>query len=183
MGPERRKQLTLAALVVALVGVLYYEFGGAPGVPNPQSAAAVAQSRRTPAGARTPPEKALDVHLKALGEDHPKPTTSRNLFRFKPKPAPPPPTPVARSETPQAPSLPPGPPPIPPIPLKFIGIVENADRSLRIAVLRDMQGHIMNGSEGAIIDGRYQILRIGMESIEMSYLDGSGRQTIRLSGS
>jgi hypothetical protein len=31
--------------------------------------------------------------------------------------------------------------------------------------------------------GQYRILRIGAESIEMSYLDGRGRQTIRLTGS
>ena len=32
-----------------------------------------------------------------------------------------------------------------------------------------------------IIEGRYRILQIGVESIEMAYLDGRGRQTIRLS--
>jgi len=31
--------------------------------------------------------------------------------------------------------------------------------------------------------GQYRILRISAESIEMAYLDGRGRQTIRLSGS
>jgi hypothetical protein len=40
----------------------------------------------------------------------------------------------------------------------------------------------MYGKEGDIIDGRYRIVRIGAESIELTYLDGRGRQTIRLSG-
>ena len=40
----------------------------------------------------------------------------------------------------------------------------------------------MHGKEGDIIDGRYRILKIGTESIEMAYLDGRGRQTIRLTG-
>jgi len=50
-------------------------------------------------------------------------------------------------------------------------------------VLSDGRGGIpMYGKEGDIIDGRYRILKIGVESIEMAYLDGRGRQTIRLSG-
>ena len=40
----------------------------------------------------------------------------------------------------------------------------------------------MHGKEGDIIDGRYRILKIGTESIEMAYPDGRGRQTIRLTG-
>jgi hypothetical protein len=40
----------------------------------------------------------------------------------------------------------------------------------------------MYGKEGDVIDGRYRIVRIGVESIELTYLDGRGRQTIRLSG-
>ena len=40
----------------------------------------------------------------------------------------------------------------------------------------------MHGKEGDIIDGRYRILKIGTESIEMAYVDGRGRQTIRLTG-
>ena len=40
----------------------------------------------------------------------------------------------------------------------------------------------MHGKEGDIIDGRYRILKIGTESIEIAYLDGRGRQTIRLTG-
>ena len=39
------------------------------------------------------------------------------------------------------------------------------------------------GSEGDIIEGRYRIVRIGVESIELAWVDGRGQQTIRLSGS
>jgi len=41
----------------------------------------------------------------------------------------------------------------------------------------------MYGIEGGTVAGRYRVLRIGAESIEMSYLDGRGRQTIRQTGS
>ena len=81
------------------------------------------------------------------------------------------------------PTGPPPPPPLPPIPLKFIGIVESPSTRQKIAVLSDGRGTSFHGREGDIIEGRYRILRIGAESIEMAYLDGRGRQTIRLTGS
>ena len=40
----------------------------------------------------------------------------------------------------------------------------------------------MYGKDGDIIDGRYAIVKIGTESIEMTYADGRGRQVIRLTG-
>jgi hypothetical protein len=43
--------------------------------------------------------------------------------------------------------------------------------------------NVFYGREGDIIEGRYRILRIGVESIEMTYVDGGGQQTIRLTGS
>jgi hypothetical protein len=53
----------------------------------------------------------------------------------------------------------------------------------RIAFLSDGRGAPLYGHEGDTVLGQYRILRIGAESIEMSYLDGRGRQTIRLTGS
>jgi hypothetical protein len=75
-----------------------------------------------------------------------------------------------------------GPPPPPPITLKFIGLMEQPGTKVKIAVLSDGQGPPMFGSEGGTVAGRYRVLRIGVESIELSYLDGRGRQTIRLTG-
>jgi hypothetical protein len=51
-----------------------------------------------------------------------------------------------------------------------------------MAVFRDSGGDIVNGREGDIIDGRYRLLKIGVESADLAYMDGRGRQTIRLSG-
>ena len=78
------------------------------------------------------------------------------------------------------PVVPPGPPPPPPITLKFIGIVQKADGT-RIAVLSDGKRPYY-GTDGQEIEGQYRILKIGQESIEIAYIDGRGRQTIRLSG-
>jgi hypothetical protein len=69
----------------------------------------------------------------------------------------------------------------PPIPLRFIGIVEASARGTKVAVLSDGRD-VFYGREGDAIDGRYRIVRIGVESIELEYLDGRGRQTIRLTG-
>ena len=55
-------------------------------------------------------------------------------------------------------------------------------QSKKIAALTDSKGGVFRGMEGETVEGRYKILRIGVESIEMSYLDGRGRQTIRLTG-
>ena len=92
---------------------------------------------------------------------------ARNPFRFQPKPPPAPP-PVARP-VPQvvAPPVPTGPPPPPPIPLKFIGTVEPAPGD-RVAALSDCR-YTFRGREGDIVDGRYRLVRIGVESIVMEY--------------
>ena len=53
----------------------------------------------------------------------------------------------------------------------------------KIAILSDGRNAPFYGKEGAIIEGRYRILKIGVESVELAYADGRGRQTIRLTGS
>jgi hypothetical protein len=187
MEPERRRQLLLGAVVIALAFAVYAALPRTSADPAPSSnlkvanPGAAASARKSPASPDAP-----DVHLKALEAEHPKPgPIDRNLFRFKPKPAPAPP-PFAQPAQPTqtaTPEQPPGPPPVPPITLKFIGLLKQAEGKPRIAVLSDSAGHVFHGTEGQNIEGRYRILKIGEESIEMSYIDGRGRQTIRLSGS
>jgi hypothetical protein len=181
MATDRRKQALLGVLLVALAAVVYNAVRTAPALaPASNPAMAPAAARGKPGEAVTAPE----VHLDALNGARPKPLgEERNLFRFKPK-APPPAggqgaAPVA---APIAPAAPPGPPPPPPITLKFLGTVTGSGERA-IAVLTDGQGPPLYGREGDTIAGRYRILHIGVESIEMSYLDGRGRQTIRQSGS
>jgi hypothetical protein len=74
------------------------------------------------------------------------------------------------------------PPPPPPIPLRFIGYLQPSDVPGRVAVLSDGRGNVFNGKEGDVIEGRYRLLRVGDNSADLIYLDGRGRQTIRLSG-
>ena len=72
-----------------------------------------------------------------------------------------------------------GPAEPPRIALKFFGRIETP-KGL-VAALSDNRG-VYYGREGETIEGRYQILNIGVESIDLAYLDGRGRQTIRLTG-
>ena len=188
MAVERRV-LWLGAALVVVVATLVVRSSGDDAAPAP---AATPQPRargaapKVPGAVDSPPQLALN--LESLRRERVEPAEGgRNPFRFRPPPAPPPAPPVVVSrpgnETP-APVLPPvpaGPPPPPPIPLKFIGIVQKVDGT-KIAVLSDGKRPPIHGIEGQEIEGRYKILKIGLESIELSYLDGRGRQTIRLTG-
>jgi hypothetical protein len=78
------------------------------------------------------------------------------------------------------PAAPAGPPPPPPIPLRYIGFF--AAEGMLTAAFTDGRGNDFHGREGDIIEGRYKVMRVGTDSVELAYLDGRGRQTIRLSG-
>jgi len=152
-----------------------------PPSPAPSASTPLAQSTGAAPGAPVP---VAPVKLDALTATREEPgDTQRNPFRYQPK-APPPvkasvPPPVVFTEEPK-PAGPTGPPPPAPIPLKFIGIVTRAN-GVQWAVLSDGKVPV-HGREGDIVDGRYRIVKIGTESIEMAHLDGRGRQVIRLTG-
>ena len=181
MPVEKWRPIFLAVLAVALAVVVYVEWPRTGNAVRTTSSPKAAAGRTSSASntATTP-----DVHLKSLDEERAKPgEAERDLFRFKTKPAPAPPRPiVAVAPPPVVPSGPPPPPPLPPIALKFIGVLERANAQ-KIAVLSDGRGAPLYGKEGDTVLGQYKILHIGVESIDMAYLDGRGRQTIRLSGS
>ena len=106
--------------------------------------------------------------------------SARDPFRFRPKPPPPAP----RVQPPPVVVAPPivdtGPPPPPPIPLKYFG--EMTLRGQRFASFSDGRGNTFNAKEGDILEGRYRLLRIGADAVDVAYLDGRGRQTIRMTG-
>lgn len=185
MAVERRTIWLGAALTVALLALVVARSVDGPQATGP-AAPRTGGRAAARAGQATDVETAPDVNLALLTQSRGEPAESpRNPFRFKPKPPPPPP-PVASAPPPtvsMGPAMPPvpsGPPPPPPIPLKFIGIVQKADGT-RIAVLSDGKRPYY-GVDGQEIEGQYRILKIGQESIEISYIDGRGRQTLRLSG-
>jgi hypothetical protein len=187
---KNRRELLLLGVVVALGALAYGVYVEWPG-PSAVGSAASNQEGQRSSGGRADrkglsggqADEAPDVHLDALSADRQRPETRRNLFRFKEKPPPPPPPPPPpRVPTAAELAAAAGPPPPAPITLKFIGYVDNDASGKRVAFLSDGRGAPLSGHEGDTVLGQYRILRIGAESIEMSYLDGRGRQTIRLSG-
>jgi hypothetical protein len=180
MGTKQR-QVVLAVVVVALAALAYVVWPVTSAGPvlasNRQAQTRAAQVDGGPS--------ATDVHLSALEAERVRPEDGgRDLFRFKVKaaPAPPPPRIVAPVVTEPAPMVASGPPPPPPITLKYIGVVEQSEHKQKIAILSDGRNAPFYGREGDIIEGRYRILKIGVESIDLAYVDGRGRQTIRLTG-
>ena len=177
-----RQLLALAAVAVVAVGVMLARRSDAPAA----APAARSNAQRANPRAAAQPAAVADVKLELLktAASELEPST-RNPFQFKPKAPPPAPRPVANAGRGEPiviapPPVPQEPPPLPPIALKYIGVLETAQG--RVAVFRDTGGDIVNGKEGDIIDGRYRLLKIGVESADLAYVDGRGRQTIRLSG-
>jgi hypothetical protein len=182
-GDRRRLLMSGGAVAVLVLGI----WAMWPSAPAPSASTPPAQSRDGGQTARTNPPPVAPVKLDALTADREPPgQTNRNPFRYESKAPPPSSTtkqaalpPVITTEPPK-PMIDPGPPPPAPIPLKFIGLLERAN-GVKWAVLSD--GKVtMHGREGDIVDGRYRIMKIGTESVEMTHADGRGRQVIRLTG-
>ena len=183
---SRPRPILLALLGVAVVALLLLTLMPSGSATPRRTASNQPRTGAAPGlGERLNPQD-LDLRLEGLSAARPEPSaTRRNPFRFEePKPPPvPSDAPMMPRSSDSAPSEPvettPAPPPVPPIPLKFIGFVEGQGKKL--VALSDCK-FTYRGEEGEIIDGRYRLVRIGVESVEMEYLDGRGRTKIRLSG-
>jgi hypothetical protein len=182
--PVRQRQLILGAAALVVLGLTAWTFW--PSSPAPAAPSATpARGRAQPAtsGAAGP---VAGVKMDALTAERQEPGgEARNPFRFKPKVVAPPPRPAVAPPPaivePPRPPAPAGPPAPAPIPLKLIGVVTR-ETGVKWAVLSDGKNALFHGKDGDMIDGRYLIVKIGIESIEMTYADGRGRQVIRLTG-
>jgi hypothetical protein len=177
-----RPWLLVALALVAGLGLLSWVMSGNSAAPTARPSNVRAQAANRGAEAVDPAD--LDVRLDDLTAPRPgSPAGDRNPFRFYVKPptgAPPEPTnadPPPRAVLLPEPS---GPPPPPKIPLKFIGVLEVTGIG-KVAALSDCRV-TMRGREGEIIAGQYRLVQIGVESVVMEYVDGRGRETIRMSG-
>ena len=196
MATDTRRQLPLLiGLLVLLAGVAWWQFGGSGSAVAPPAIAARPTTRPTTrpgrqgdASAETPAQVlARGVELGRLAADRPAPEEAgRDLFRSaaggKGAAAPGASQPVAASPPPPptTPGPPPPPPGPPPIAVKFIGIVSRRDVG-KVAILSDGK-NVYYGRQGDIVDGRWRIVSIGEESLQIEYADGRGRQTVRLTG-
>ncbi len=184
MERRRQRELTFAAVAILVLALAMWTTRAARG-PAPADSSAAAQA--VPAGQGRHGSPVSGVNLEPLGGERPEPGESvRNPFRFKAPPAPAPvPSAVSKPQQ-QAPAVPPTgpaePPPLPRIALKYIGdMADPARPGGKIAILSDARG-VYYGREGEVVEGRYRIVKIGIESVDLAYLDGRGRQTIRQNG-
>jgi hypothetical protein len=195
---SRRQLSLLGGILVVIAAVLYWQ-STRGNVLAPEAVAAArgpgqAASQARPAQrAQAAPQVPL-LAMAALERPQPEPADSgRDPFRFgdggtgrsaagpglrgsggRPAPA------AQSSAAPVMPAVPAGPPPPPPIQLKFIGTARQGSGRL-YAVLRDDRG-IYYGADGDVVEGRYRVLRVSPEAVEVSYVDGRGRVNIPLSG-
>lgn len=193
--------MLLGAILVLLASVLYWQSTQAEVTPEEFSAAmrqsapgAAGALDATPAAGARPkpaagPAQIPAVGLASLDRSQPEPTDSgRDPFRFGSAPAAAAPgggatgrgfggAAPAQPAVPAPPQEPAGPPPIP---LRFIGIARQGEGRM-YAVLRDERG-VYYGAEGDVVEGRYRVLRVSTDTVELSYVDGRGRVTIPMSG-
>jgi len=183
MTPKAKRQALIVGGVMVLAGAVYSNRStDAPAIgtrPPSNSVSSAAQPGKD--------IQVTDVQLGLLKGGRSEMTEpERNPFRFQAKaPPPPPPRRVVATPPPPvviAPPVPQGPPPPPPIPLRFIGVVDAPSQAGRVAILSDGRGNVFYGKEGDIIEGRYRLLRVAPDATDIAFIDGRGRQTIRLSG-
>ncbi|HKE86496.1 MAG TPA: hypothetical protein VKB50_22220 [Vicinamibacterales bacterium] len=180
--PRRRTIVLIGVLLAVLMGFVVLRPFGEPTTGAGPAGTAASRSAQAKAEASVP-----DVRLDLLRHDEGTfQTPERNPFTFGRRETPVvapagPPRPRRVVEVPPEPTGPPPEPPLPPIPLRYIGFMQPTGDS-RIAMLSDGRGTVIPGKEGDVIEGRYRLLRVGSDSADLVYLDGRGRQTIRLSG-
>lgn len=179
MSTSTRQAVLLIALLGLLAAVVAYQMG----VWTPADGGGTASNPLAGDGSPGAVPQVVDVQLERLGARAETFTPPRrDPFRFRARLAPPAPPPVAPPPVRAVNPGPPPPPPVPPIPLKFIGLAVLPEGT-RVAVLSDGTARgTLYGRQGDVIEGRYRLLRVENDSIEIAYLDGTGRRRIPKTG-
>jgi hypothetical protein len=177
-NPRQRVLLGILAVVIILAAWYYY---------RPTNSTA-SSSQPAPVAAK-PENDELPlpdtVHLGDLADAEELDDAGRNPFAYGERPVPPPPPRPPAPPTPPAP-VNVGPPPVtgpPPIALKLIGVTVVSSMGKSMVTLKDpTSGAVFNAMEGDIVDGRYRVVKVGLQSVTLAYLDGSGTKLIGLGG-
>ena len=170
-------------LLVVLTGILFWMiFPGGAATPAVTTTANARAAGAKPGGEQIEPSD-LDVKIESLAEKPaPLGDAGRNPFRFLPKPPPPPPpAPPPMNPMPITPPPPPapvGPPAIGTL-IKFIGIIDTGKG--KVGAFSDCRT-TFSGREGEVMEGRFRLVRMGVESAVVEYADGQGRTTLPLNG-
>jgi len=145
--------------------------GAAAATPLAQPAPGRAGTRGTPQAESLDPTLKLGLLAAVEGVEYK--GSGRNIFREHQEP--PIPTPVA-----SALKAPTGPPPPPPISLRFFGFASRPGEAKKIFL---SQGEdVFIAAEGDIVNRRYRVLHIGVNSVEVEDVLGGRRQTLPLTG-
>jgi hypothetical protein len=174
-GPERRRQLTrLFVILAGLAVVVWYQF---------PTAGPSAPTSNVPAAA-TPPQQALRLPEPIrLGDLEGAPLAreiGRNPFSFGMRPAAEPAIQFTAPPVDFSPAaiVPEGPPPIA-LRLTSLMVSPGSDRTM--VTLKDpVSGALFHAFEGDVVDGRYRLVKVGQQSVVVSYVDGSGSRTLGL---
>ena len=183
-GPERRRQLIRLSILLFLLAVVLW-YWSSPAVPPAPASNQAGTATPGSAGQLPVPEAlALDA-LRVSTEPE---EAGRNPFVFGDRPSAPgsafltTPQPAA----PPVPAVPP-PPPVPqgppPIPLRLTGLTLVQAGGRTLVTLKDPSTNTLyQAFEGDIVDGRYRVVKVGVQSVVVSYLDGSGIRPLQLGG-
>ena len=183
----RPNPILLVLLGIAVLAFLVMRLGGSAGPEVPASNVRGAAAPAIPGETIDP--AMLDVRLERLEEERPGfGRTERNPFRFQQRAALPIASGGARAGAaavggPVAPLPPPEGAPPPPITVRFIGFLDRQDGS-KVAMFVDctVGRRTSHAREGEIVDGRYRLVRIGLQSVVVEHLDGRGRTTLPQTG-
>ena len=181
-GPERSRQITRLVVLLGVLAVVLWWTWTPTGPARPAS-------NQPPVGA-PPTSDQLPIpeplRLQALDAGVEPVEVVRNPFVFGEREFASPPgsayvTPPDLAEPPApVPAVPQGPPPIP---LQLTGLTRLDAGGRMLATLKDPSTNVLyQAFEGDIVDGRYRVVRIGVQSVVVSYLDGSGMRTLPLGG-
>jgi hypothetical protein len=178
MVKNRRAILALVLLILVGVAVVMWQ--------QPDSPTSVASAPAASPGAA---DEIPWLHLDRLKSPRTVlPLGRRDIFHYGPEPTPPPtPVPEATEMVAIPPSLEPqtGSVPTPamttPLTLKFMGVAQ-PDGGKKIALLLTEQKETLIGHEGDILAGRYRIVKIGLESVDIEEVTTGQKQTIRIGG-
>ena len=197
MTISARERRLLALLGLVAMGVAFRWLWNAASAPPPRSGPSPAiASNRGARGARSSaepqPTSVVELEVARLGAPPRDFEVGRDLFRFGPPPAPPPPPPPTpeeiarqrrlaeerrlRAEQAAREAAIPKPPPLT---LRYLGSF--GPEGAKIAVLTDTSGKsLWNARVGDIVDGKFIVAAIGLESVDLKFVGFEDAPAARL---
>lgn len=183
LGAEDKKktQIAIALFAVAVLAVIYQLWPSSSTPPLPSASSTSEPASRAPGGKTQRPmpvfsklDPSLRLDLLKGSEEVTYHGSGRDIFHAQSEPAP---TPTKTPDPRTPPQAPTGPAPKPPIPLKFYGFA-SADNKKQIFL---SQGEdVFVAQEGDIVKGRYKVVHVNPNNVEIQDVLGDYSQQIPL---